>query len=291
LAAVDQSWGREPMGVKRFAPSLAGDPAFVDWYLRAQRAGGTPNEARAWYEVTADIDVRRVLPAIRVPTLIVHRTGDRVLPIESSRYIAGQIAGARLVALPGADHFWFSGDADALTDEFQEFLTGARPAAEVDRVLATILFTDIVGSTQRAAAMGDREWRRLLAAHYELLRDEIERFGGRLHETTGDGVKATFDGPARGVRCARSIVGRIGSLGLEIRAGLHTGEVEVRDGSFGGIAVHIAARVMALAGPSEVLVSSTVKDLVAGSGLHFADRGLTDLKGVPDHWRIYSVRP
>jgi pimeloyl-ACP methyl ester carboxylesterase/class 3 adenylate cyclase len=291
LAAIDRRWGREPMGLRVFAPSLADDPAFVEWYLRAQRAGGTPNEARAWYEMTADIDVRRVLPAIRVPTLIVHRVGDRALPIESSRYLAGQIAGARLVALPGTDHFWFSGDADALIDEFQEFLTGARPAAEINRVLATILFTDIVGSTQRAAVMGDREWRRLLAAHYELLRGEIERFGGRLHETTGDGVKATFDGPARGVRCARSIVGRIGSLGLEIRAGLHTGEVEVRDGSFGGIAVHIAARVAALAGPSEVLVSSTVKDLVAGSGLSFADRGLQDLKGVPDQWHIYSVRP
>jgi pimeloyl-ACP methyl ester carboxylesterase len=291
LASVDRNWGREPMGLRVFAPSLAADPAFIEWYLRALRAGGTPNQARAWYEMTTSIDVRRILPAIRVPTLIVHRTGDRALPIESSEYLVGQIAGARLVALPGTDHFWFAGDADALTDEFQEFLTGARPAAEVDRVLATILFTDIVGSTQRAAAMGDREWRRLLAAHYDLLRAEIERFGGRLHETTGDGVKATFDGPARGVRCARSIVGRIGSLGLEIRAGLHTGEVELRDGSFGGIAVHIAARVMALAGPSEVLVSSTVKDLVVGSGLHFADRGLQDLKGVPDQWRIYSVQP
>jgi class 3 adenylate cyclase/pimeloyl-ACP methyl ester carboxylesterase len=291
LAAIDRRWGREPMGLGVYAPSLAADPVFIEWYLRAQRAGGTPNEARAWYEMTTDIDVRRVLPTIRVPTLVVHRVGDRALPIESSRYIAAHIAGARLVELPGTDHFLFSGDVDALTDEFAEFLTGVRPQAETDRVLATILFTDIVGSTERAAAKGDREWRRLLAAHYELLRGEIERFGGRLAETTGDGVKATFDGPARAVRCARSVVDRVKDLGLEIRAGLHTGEVQQRDGELGGIAVHIAARVAALAGPSEVLVSSTVKDLVVGSGLSFADRGLHDLKGVPDQWHLFAVQP
>ena len=289
LAAIDRKWGREPMGLSLYTPSLAADPAFVEWYLRAQRAGGTPNEARTWYELTTEIDVRRILPTIRVPTLVTHRVGDRALSIESSRYLVSRIAGARLVALPGADHFWFSGDADALIDEFAEFLTGVRPQAETDRVLATILFTDIVKSTERAAAMGDREWRRVLAAHYELLRAEIGRFRGRLAETTGDGVKATFDGPARAVRCARSVVDRVAELGLEIRAGLHTGEVELRDGELGGIAVHIAARVAALAGPSEVLVSSTVKDLVVGSSLQFADRGLHDLKGVPDQWRLFAV--
>ena len=289
VQAIDSKWGREPIGVRLYAPTLAADPVFLDWYLRAQRAGGTPTAARAWYEMSMDIDVRRILPAIRVPTLVIHRVGDRAISIDSSRFVASQIPGARLVELSGEDHFIFSGDTGALLDEIEGFITGVRPASEIDRVLATILFTDIVGSTERAALLGDHEWRRLLARHYELTAEEIQRHRGKLHETTGDGVKATFDGPARGVRCAQAIAERVASLGIEIRAGLHTGEVELRDGEFGGIAVHIAARVAALAGAGEVLVSSTVKDLVVGSGIRFEDRGSQRLKGVPDEWRLYSV--
>jgi len=212
------------------------------------------------------------------------------LPIESSRFAASSIPGARLIELPGDDHFWFSGKPDEILDEIEEFLTGERPAVEIDRVLTTIMFTDIVGSTERAAQLGDHAWRQLLDRHYELTRQEIDRHRGRLHETTGDGVKATFDGPARGVRCARSIVERVRSLGLEIRSGLHTGEVDLHDGAPGGIAVHIAARIAAAATASEVLVSSTVKDLVVGSGLRFADRGVHALKGVPEEWRLFSLQ-
>jgi class 3 adenylate cyclase len=289
LQAIEFKWGREPIGAHLYAPSLASDPAFLDWYLRAQRAGGTPRAARAWYEMSMDIDVRGVLPAIRVPTLVMHRLGDRATSIDSSRFVVSQIRGARLIELAGEDHFIFSGDTSTMLDEIEAFITGVRPASQIDRVLSTILFTDIVGSTERASLLGDHEWRRLLVRHYELTAEEIERHRGKLHETTGDGVKATFDGPARGVRCAQSIIERVASLGIDIRAGLHTGEVELRDGDFGGIAVHIAARVAALAGAGEVLVSSTVRDLVVGSGIRFADRGTQVLKGVPDEWRLYSV--
>jgi hypothetical protein len=217
LRTIDEKWGRAPIGLRLYAPSLANDPAFVDWYQRAQRAGGTPSAARAWFEMTRDIDVRRILSAIGVPTLVLHRVGDRALPIESSRFAASSIPDARLIELPGDDHFWFSGKPDEILDEIEEFLSGQRPAAEIDRVLTTILFTDIVGSTERAAQLGDHAWRQLLDRHYELTRQEIDRHRGRLHETTGDGVKATFDGPARGVCCARSIVERVRSLRLEIR--------------------------------------------------------------------------
>jgi len=289
LRAIDDRWGRAAIGVHLYAPSAADDPAFVEWYVRSERAGGTPGAARSWYEMTLDIDVRSVLPAIRVPTLLLHRTEDQALSIESSRYAAERIPGVRYVELPGRDHFLFLGDADALLDEVEEFTTGVRPAAPVDRLLATILFTDIVGSTERAAQLGDREWRGLLARHYEITRAEVERYRGKVQETTGDGVKATFDGPARAIRAARSVSDRVASIGLQIRAGLHSGEVELRDGAFGGIAVHIAARVMALAGPGEVLVSSTVKDLVIGSGMRFADRGIHTLKGVPDDWHLFVV--
>jgi len=290
LRTIDEKWGRAPIGSRLYAPSVANDPAFIDWYQRAQRAGGTPSAARAWFEMTLDIDVRRILPAIGVPTLVLHRVGDRALPIESSRFTAASIPGARLIELPGNDHFWFSGQQDEILDEVEEFLTGERPPVETDRVLTTILFTDIVGSTERASQLGDHAWRQLLDRHYELTRQEIDRHRGTLHETTGDGVKATFDGPARGVRCARSIVERVRSLGLEIRSGLHTGEVDLHGGVPGGIAVHIAARIAAAAIASEVLVSSTVKDLVVGSGLRFADRGVHALKGVPEEWRLFSLQ-
>jgi class 3 adenylate cyclase len=240
--------------------------------------------------MAAEIDIRHVLPAIRVPTLILHRTGDQAVSVMESRYMAERIPGAKYVELPGDDHFASAGDPDAILDEIQEFLTGVRPAPEPDRVLATVLFTDIVGSTQRAAELGDRRWHDLLDSYYGLARRELERFRGREIKTLGDGFLATFDGPARGIRCACAVSDSAGQLGLAIRAGLHTGECEMMEDDVGGIAVHIGARVAAQAGAGEVLVSSTVKDLVAGSGIGFEDRGSHALKGIPEEWRLFAVR-
>jgi class 3 adenylate cyclase len=239
----------------------------------------------------AEIDTRHVLPAIRVPTLILHRTGDQAVSVMESRYMAERIPGAKYVELPGNDHSPSVGDADAILDEIEEFLTGVRPAPEPDRVLATVLFTDIVGSTQQAAELGDHRWRDLLDSYYGLARRELDRFRGREVKTTGDGVFATFDGPARGIRCACAISDAARPLGIETRAGLHTGECEIMGEDIGGIAVHIGARVAAQAASGEVLVSSTVKDLVAGSGLRFEDRGVHALKGVPEEWRLFAVEP
>jgi class 3 adenylate cyclase len=236
-----------------------------------------------------EIDARHVLPAIRVPTLVLHRTGDRVVRVEQGRCIAELIASAKYVELPGDDHTPWTGDADAITDEIQEFLTGMRHGAEPDRVLATVLFTDIVGATERAVELGDRRWREVITQHHALVRQQLERHRGREIDTAGDGFLATFDGPARAVRCAGAIGHSVRSLGLQIRAGLHTGECEVIGDKLGGIAVHIGARVAALAAPDEVLVSSTVKDLVAGSGLRFQDRGAHSLRGVPGEWRLFAL--
>jgi class 3 adenylate cyclase len=243
-----------------------------------------------------DIDVRPVLPTIDVPTIVLHRRGDMTVNRRAAEWMAGQIPGATYVELSGTDHLPFAGDSDALLDEIEEFLTGARRTAEIDRVLATVMFTDIVDSTKRASVMGDRPWRDLLDAQNVVLRRELERFQGREIKTLGDGMLATFDGPARAIRCAREMTEAFKSLGIEIRVGLHTGEVElVGDPDAGsdvaGIAVHIAARVGALAGSSEVLVSGTVKDLVAGSGIAFADRGEHVLKGIPDQWRLFALQP
>jgi class 3 adenylate cyclase len=240
-------------------------------------------------QMNKEIDVRPVLPAVRVPTLILHRTGDRVARMEQAHYLAEHVPGARLVELPGIDHVPWVGDADAILDEIEKFLTGTRHEAESDRVLATVLFTDIVASTERAAALGDRKWRDVLDGYYSVARRERARFHGREVDTAGDGFFASFDGPARGIRCAQAIAAGVRPLGIEVRAGLHTGECEVIGGKVGGIAVHIGARVAGLAEPSEVLVSSTVKDLVAGSGLRFEERGLATLKGVPGEWRLFSV--
>jgi class 3 adenylate cyclase len=241
--------------------------------------------------MNAEMDVRHVLSAIRVPTLILHSVGDRVLDVRGSRFMAERIPGARLVELPGVDHVPWGDDADAILDEIEEFLTGVRHGPESDRVLATVLFTDIVGATQKAAALGDRRWRDLLEGHHRLVRQELGRFRGREIDTAGDGFLATFDGPARGVRCARAVSDGVRSLGLEVRAGLHTGEVEVQNDKLSGLAVHIGARIAAAAGPGEVLVSSTVKDLVAGSGLSFNDRGAQSLKGVPGEWHLFALEP
>jgi class 3 adenylate cyclase len=236
------------------------------------------------------IDISDIISTIRVPTLVINRTEDRVVSVEGSRFLAEQIPGSRHLEFPGVDHLPFVGDnAGDIADAIEEFLTGSRAPVAVDRVLATVLFTDIVGSTEKAAALGDHRWHDLLDTHHTAIRRTLSRFRGHEIKTTGDGVLATFDGPARGVRCACAIADEIRPLGIEVRAGLHTGECEVIGNDIGGIAVHIGARVAALAGASEVLVSGTVKDLVAGSGLRFCDRGNHSLKGVPGDWRIFAV--
>jgi class 3 adenylate cyclase len=235
-------------------------------------------------------DVRPILPTIQAPTLVVHRAEDRIISIELGREVAALIPGSKFVELPGTDALPFSGDTDRLVDEIEEFLTGARPGADPERVLATLVFTDIVDSTRLAGELGDRRWRDVLDEHDQLLRREFERFKGREVVTTGDGFLATFDGPGRAVRCALSISGAVAPLGVRIRAGVHTGEVEVRGTDLGGLAVHIASRVASLAEPDEVLVSSTVKDLLIGSGIEFEGRGEHALKGIPDTWRLFAAR-
>jgi pimeloyl-ACP methyl ester carboxylesterase len=288
LARMEREWGG-PMGIDIWAPSAAGDEVFKQWWANYLRLSASPGAALAVMRMNKEIDVRPILPAVRVPTLIIHRTGDRVIDIEQGRYLAKQIPGAKLVELPGVDHVLLIGDMDAIMDEIEEFLTGVRHRAEADRVLATVLFTDIVASTERAAAIGDRGWRALLDSYYAAVRRELARFRGREIDTAGDGMFATFDGPARAIRCASAITGAVRQLGVEVRAGLHTGECEVMGEKVGGIAVHIGARVASQAGPGEILVSNTVKDLVAGSGIRFEDRGAHTLKGVPGEWRLFAV--
>jgi class 3 adenylate cyclase len=240
--------------------------------------------------MNSQIDISDIVPTTRVPTLVIHRKDDAGINVEGGRYLAEHIPGARYIDLPGKDHLpWVGDNAMEIADDIEEFLTGTRAPVTLDRVLATVLFTDIVGSTEKAAALGDRRWRALLDNHHATIRRNLARFRGHEVKTTGGGILATFDGPARGVRCACAIVDEIRPLGIEVRSGLHTGECEMTDNDVGGIAVHIGARVAALAGAGEVLVSSTVKDLVAGSGLRFGDRGSQSLKGVPGEWRIFAV--
>jgi class 3 adenylate cyclase len=286
IEETERTWGGE-MDISVLAPS--GDEAFKRRAVAYLRRSASPGAAVALLRMNTQIDVRAALPTISVPTLVLHRVGDLDVKVEEARWIASQIPGAKLVELPGDDHLIWAGDVDGLVDEVEDFLTGSRPAHTGDRVLATVLFTDIVGATERAAELGDRRWREVLERHHSIVRRELERFRGREVDTAGDGFLATFDGPARAVRCSRAIQQAIGELGLEIRAGVHTGEVELTDGKVTGIAVHTGARVAALAGPSEVLVSGTVKDLVAGSGIEFDDRGTHELKGVPGEWRLYAV--
>ena len=285
--AVSEWGGTAQLDVR--APSLAHDARFCEWYSRLLRMSASPGAVRALMKMNAEIDVRHVLPAVRVPTLILHRTGDRLINVEHSRYMSQRIPGATYIELPGNDHIPWVGDADAVLDEIEEFLTGVRQGVEADRVLATVLFTDIVDATRRAAELGDRRWRDVLQAHHATVRGELGRFRGREIDTAGDGFLASFDGPARAVRAGCSIAESVRRLGLEIRAGVHTGECEVIGDKLGGIAVHIGARVAALAQGGEVLVSSTVKDLVAGSGLRFEDRGVHALKGVPGEWHLFAV--
>ncbi|MGH2405803.1 MAG: adenylate/guanylate cyclase domain-containing protein, partial [bacterium] len=286
LKLLEENWGRTVS--KNLAPS--GDERYSAWLLRYQQAGTSPATAAALQRANQQIDVRGILPAIRVPTLVVSRRDDPVGPGPAGRYLAERIPGAKFVELDGADHTMWLGDVEALVGEIEEFLTGARRTTEADRVLATFLFTDIVGSTARAAELGDRRWRDLLETHHTLLRRELTRFRGREVETHGDGFLATFDGPARAIRCACAIRDAVQPLGIEIRTGLHTGECEVMGDRVSGLAVHISARVAAQAAAGEVLASSTVKDLVAGSGLPFEDRGTHALKGVPGEWRLFAVR-
>jgi pimeloyl-ACP methyl ester carboxylesterase len=281
-------WGG-PVDLATLAPSMAGDRHFEEWFASYLRMGASPGAAVALGRMNTPIDVRPVLAAIQVPTLVLHRTGDLDVNIEEARYIAQRIRGAKLVELPGGDHMPWVGDQDSVLDEIETFVTGVRPTPGPDRVLATVLYTDIVQSTDRAAQLGDARWRELRERHDAAVRHQLERHRGREVNTTGDGFVATFDGPARGIRCALAIREAVHGLGLEVRVGLHTGEVEVTGESVGGIALHIGARVAATASPGEVLVSSTVKDLVAGSGIGFEERGRRELKGVPGEWRLFSV--
>jgi pimeloyl-ACP methyl ester carboxylesterase len=287
---LEREWGG-PVAVDVWAPSMVDDERFREGWAAYLRVAASPGAAAAVMRMNGEIDVRHVLPVVRVPTLILHRTGDRVTSIDQARVMAQHIAGAKLVELPGIDHVPTVGDADAIVDEIEEFLTGVRHGPESDRVLATVLFTDIVGATEKAASLGDRRWRDLLQGHHGLVRRELGRFRGREIDTAGDGFLATFDGPARAIRCACAVSDGVRALGIEVRAGLHTGEVEMLGDKVSGLAVHIGARVAGTAGPGEVLVSSTVKDLVAGSGLHFQDRGLRTLKGVPGEWHLFAVEP
>jgi class 3 adenylate cyclase len=288
FAAFARDWGH-PVGLRRMAPSVADDERFQSWWATCLRRGASPGAALALYRMNIEIDVRSVLPVIRVPTLILHRTGDQLIDVRGSRYMAEQIPGAKYVELPGVDHLPAVGDADVLVAEIQEFLTGVRPAEEADSVLATVMFADIVGSTEQAVALGDRRWRDLLESYQDAARRELARFRGREVDTAGDGFFASFDGPARAIRCACAIRKTTASLGIAIRAGVHTGECQLSGDKISGIAVHTGARVAESAGPGEVLVSSTVRDLVAGSGLRFVDRGVHVLKGIPGEWRLFAV--
>jgi class 3 adenylate cyclase len=288
LQRTEEAWGSGGV-VDIVAPSVAHDERFRGWFARYQRQGMGPRTARIMQAAYLQRDLRGVLASIRVPTLVLHRAGNRHIRVGHGRYLAEHISGAKYVELPGEDHLIIVGDTEALLGEIEEFLTGVRPLPESDRVLATILFTDIVTSTERAADFGDRRWKDLLDQHDTLIRRQLERHRGRLVKNTGDGILATFDGPARAIRCARAIVTGVKSLGIEVRAGLHTGEIELRGDDVTGIGVNIAARVMDAAGPGEVVVSSTVKDLVAGSGLRFADRGVHELRGVSGGWRLFAV--
>ncbi|MEA2645774.1 MAG: hypothetical protein QOE92_857 [Chloroflexota bacterium] len=289
LDRLTDNWGQGAL-LKANAPSRRGDPAFLDWFSRFERAAASPGGIVALMRANYDIDVRHLLPTVQAPTLILHRAGDQMVHVDAGRKLAASIPGARYAEIPGSDHMVTDLETqDVILGEIEEFITGARAEAEPDHVLSTVMFTDMVGSTERAANLGHARWSELVTRFFEVLRAEVESFRGREVKDTGDGLVATFDGPARAVRCAASLRDQLRPLGIQVRTGLHTGECELIGGSFGGLAVHIAARVGATAAADEVLVSSTVKDLVAGSGLQFTDRGGHSLKGVPDEWRLFSL--
>jgi class 3 adenylate cyclase len=284
---IRSEWGT-PVGLELWAPSAVGDAGFEEWWARLLRYGTSPAGAIALMGLYRELDVRVALASIETPTLVVHSSSDKMVPVAQGRYLADHIAGSRFIELDSQDHLAFT-SAEPLLDEVEEFLVGSRGAAQSERALATILFTDLVGSTAMAAELGDSRWRRLLERHDAAVRRQLALHRGREVKTVGDGFLATFDGPARAIRCAAALRGDLDSLGLELRAGIHTGEVELIGEDVGGIAVNIGARIGAEAGAGEVLVSSTVRELVVGSGLEFADRGLRALKGVPGEWRLFAV--
>jgi pimeloyl-ACP methyl ester carboxylesterase len=282
-------WGGD-LGAEMYVPSAVDDPRVRAWMAKQERLAASPGMLLKIVAMYMEVDVRDVVGTITAPALVLHARGDFIVNVRHGRWLAEHIPGAKYVELPGHDHFRWTTDPDPIIDEIQEFLTGVRPVTEPDRVLATVMFTDIVSSTQRAAALGDKRWRELLEAQQRAVRAELEAFRGTEIKTTGDGFLATFDGPVRAIRCAQQIIQSVRELGVEVRVGLHTGEVEVIGADVGGIAVHIASRVGSLAGAGEVLVSETVKGIVAGSGIAFDERGEHQLKGVPDSWRLYAVQ-
>jgi class 3 adenylate cyclase len=286
---LKQHWGG-PVGLEERAPSVANDPEFRDWWATYLRMGASPGAALALTQMNAEIDVRQVLPSIRVPTLVIHRSGDLCLKVEEGRYVADRIPGAKYVELPGEDHLPFVGDQEAILDQVEEFLTGVvRHTLELDRVLATVLFTHIVDSEKHEARLGNSEWQEIIGRLRARTQKEIEWFRGREIDMIGDRPLAIFDGPARAIRCAGAITDYAARLGITMRAGLHTGECDMLDGKVGGIAAEIGVQVANEAAPAEVLVSSTVKDLVAGSGIKFNDRGTRQLAGVHGDWRLFAV--
>jgi class 3 adenylate cyclase/esterase/lipase len=287
LDYMDRDWGSGGTS-RQFAPSRQGDPAFQQWMGKFERLGASPAAAMALMRMNSQVEVTGILSSIHVPTLVIHRSDDQVVSVEGGRFLAEHIPGARYIELPGIDHLvWIGDNTGEIGDLVEEFLTGSRTVADFDRVLATVLFTDIVGSTARAEELGDQKWRNLLDTHHAAVRREFARFRGKEVKSLGDGFLATFDGPARAIRCASAIVEAVRSLGIEDRIGLHTGEIEVGDDDVRGIAVHIAARVAALAGPGEVLVSRTVRDLVAGSGIQFVERGRYRLHGLQEPMELH----
>jgi class 3 adenylate cyclase/pimeloyl-ACP methyl ester carboxylesterase len=293
MATLPERWG-QGLGIRNIVPSIVGDPAFPAvqaWWGKVQRNSATPSAWEGFVRMAFDIDVRGVVPSVRVPALVLHATGDRVCHVEQGRWLARNLPDAKYVERPGVDHVpWF--DPEPVLADIREFLTGSREAAEPDRVLATLLFTDIVGSTELATRLGDGRWRDLLDTHHAAVRAELARYRGREIDTAGDGFLAVFDGPARAIRAARAILDAVRALGLELRAGIHTGEIEqLPSGDIRGIAVHVGARVASAADPGEVLVSSSVRDLVAGSGFAFVDRGSHRLKGVDEERRLFAVAP
>jgi pimeloyl-ACP methyl ester carboxylesterase/class 3 adenylate cyclase len=306
VSTADFPHGRSPQGqqefVERFvrevgtgrnlalqAPSVAEDEPFVRWWARFERLVASPSRYEELARIFTDVDVRGVLPAIHAPTLVLHRDGDLIVSSAQARYVAESIDGARFVDLPGDDHVPFVGDPDAILDEVEEFVTGARPVPEVATVLSSVLFTDIVGSTEKQAELGDRGWKDLVERHHAVVRTALARWRGVENDTAGDGFYVTFDGAARAIRCAMEIVEDVRELGIEVRAGVHTGECELVESKCAGLTVSIGARIAARAEPSQVLVSRTVKDLLAGSGFTFEEAGQHELKGVPDRWHLYSV--
>jgi class 3 adenylate cyclase len=288
LAQFDQLWGTEAMAAM-LVPSRAEDARFRRWFAKAQRTSLNPRAAQPYLRAMMDVDVRSILPLVQAPTLILHRRDVQSFSVEEGRYLAEHIPQAKLVELPGADATLAWETPELALDLIQQFLTGVHRPIEPNRVLATVLFSDIVGSTEQASQLGDRRWRELLNVHDELARRLVEEFGGRLVKTTGDGLLATFDGPGRGIRCAAALRDELGGIGVQLRVGLHAGEVELRDGDVGGIAVHIAARVMAAARPGEILVSRTVRDLIVGSDIVMDDRGTHPLRGVEGTWQLFAV--